>query len=130
MLSQPMPVLRDRYSCPFSAPGERKWPNPCCHAMPGRIPQKERQISKMGGILYVPNGQEYLADNNVSALLQKTLGAGDPKLIVSMLNSDWQTEQGKPIYRHGRVITPPAPKSDEIKRIVLARKSDLERQQA
>lgn len=83
-----------------------------------------------GGILYVANVQEYLADNNVAALVQKTLGGGDPRLIISMLSSDWKTEQGKPIYRHGRVLQPPAPKADEIKRILLARKADLERQQS
>jgi hypothetical protein len=81
-----------------------------------------------GGIVYAPNMQEYLADNNVSSLVQKALGGGDTKLIVSMLYSDWKTEQGKPIYRRGRAILLPAPKADEIKRIFLMRKSDLERQ--
>jgi len=81
-----------------------------------------------GGIVFVPNLQEYLADNNISGLVQKALGGGDIKLIVSMLNSDWKTEQGKPIYRRGHAILTPAPKADEIKRILLMRKSDLERQ--
>jgi hypothetical protein len=80
-----------------------------------------------GGIAYARNLQEYLADNNVSGLVQKALGS-DTKLIVSMLTADWKTEQGKPFYRRARAILPPAPKADEIKWIFLARKSELERQ--
>lgn len=80
-----------------------------------------------GGILYVPGLQAYLADNNVAGLLQRTLGSGYAKLIISLAPSDWKTEQSKPFYRHARAIIPAAPKADEIKRILLARKPELER---
>ncbi len=81
-----------------------------------------------GGILYVPGLQDYMQDTNVAGLVQKAINDANSKLITSMSDRDWKIEQEKPLYRRGRAILPLAPKVDEIRQILAAQKTDLERQ--
>ncbi len=81
-----------------------------------------------GGIVYIPGLPEYLADNNVAGLVLRAITGSGPKVIASLSDADWKTEQAKPFYRRGRAILPPPPKADEIKRIFMAQKAELERQ--
>jgi AAA domain (Cdc48 subfamily)/C-terminal, D2-small domain, of ClpB protein len=80
-----------------------------------------------GGILYIPNLQDYVRNANVEGLVEKAINTPNLKLIASLSDEAWKEERAKALYRQGRAILPPSPRLDEIKQILLAQKTNLER---